>query len=113
MFDDSKPNQLTPAICTEWPAVSTIWLPDVLSQPESIGVPPAPGVPSTTEVLEMLRPGRGGGGGGGATSSLMMVPIAVPSAILAPLGEARLSVSGSLLSSVPSPATCTCTISVV
>jgi len=29
----SKPNQFTPAIWTEWPAESTIWLPEVLNSP--------------------------------------------------------------------------------
>jgi hypothetical protein len=43
----------------------------------------------------------------------MMVPVAVPSAMVAPLGEERLSVSVSSLSTVLSPATCTCTIPVV
>ena len=47
--------------------------------------------------------------GRGAASSLVMVPIAVPSAMVAPLGEASVSVRVSLPSTAVSPLTCTCT----
>src|SRR5260370_41944696 len=97
MLVDSKPNQLTPAICTEWPVLSTIWLPDVLSQP---GAAVPPGLPSTTEVSEMLSVG---GGGGGATSSLTMVPAPEPWAMVAPTGLASVTVKPSLGSTVASP----------
>ena len=98
MLVDSKPNQLTPAICTEWPVLSTIWLPDVLSQPGA--VPPPPGLPSTTEVSEMLSVGRGGGG---AASSLTMVPLPEPWAMVAPTGFVSVTVKPSLASTVESP----------
>ena len=45
--------------------------------------------------------------GSGAASSLVMVPIAVPSAMVAPPGEASVRVSVSLLSTAVSPLTCT------
>src|SRR5207245_7382736 len=77
------------AICTEWPAASMIWLPDVLSQPGAAEV--APAVPSITDVSDMLSPGNCTGGG--ATSSFTMVPIAVACVMVAPFGEARFSVS--------------------
>ena len=47
--------------------------------------------------------------GRGAVSSLVMVPMAVPSATVAPLGVDRVSVRVSLLSTAVSPLTCTCT----
>src|ERR1700730_18809925 len=97
MLVDSKPNQLTPAICTECPVLSTIWLPDVRSQPGA-ALPP-PGLPSTTEVSEMLSVGRGGGG---AASSLTMVPLPDPWAMGAPVGLVSAAVQPSLASTVPS-----------
>ena len=77
-----------------------IWLPEVLNQPGA-APPPAPGLPSTTEASEMLIVGSG------AVSSLVMVPIAVPSAMVAPLGDDSVSVRVSLASTAVSPLTCT------
>ena len=48
----------------------------------------------------MLSVGRGGGG---AVSSLMIVPLPVPSAMVAPVGLASVTVKLSLASTVASP----------
>ena len=47
--------------------------------------------------------------GSGAMSSFVMVPIAVPSTMVAPLGDDKVSVRVSLASTAVSPLTCTCT----
>ena len=61
----------------------------------------APLLPSLTVASATERAGNG------AVSSLVMVPIAVPSAMVAPLGDERASVSVSLASTAVSPDTCT------
>ena len=47
--------------------------------------------------------------GRGAVSSLVMVPIAVPSAMVAPLGDDKRERQGLVASTAVSPLTCTCT----
>jgi hypothetical protein len=91
---DSSPNQLTPAISTGWPALLTIWLPAVLSGPES--APPLLEAPSTAVVLSMLSVGGAAG----------MVPVPIPCAIVAPLGLESTTLNDSAAAIVsPVPAT--------
>ena len=63
----------------------------------------APLLPSLTVASATARVGSG------AVSSLVMVPIAVPSAMVAPLGDDSVRVSVSLASTAVSPDTCTLT----
>ena len=63
----------------------------------------APLLPSLTAASATARVGSG------AASSLVMVPIAVPSAMVAPLGEESVSVRVSLASTAVSPDTWTLT----
>ena len=106
-MEDSKPNQLTPAIWTDRPDESTIWLPEVLSQPEA--PEPVPGSPSITETSEMLRVGKVGG----VVSSFVIVPAPTPSASVAFVGPERTTVKPSLASTTESPMAATWIVFVV
>ncbi len=93
----SAPNQLTPEICTGLPCASTIWLPEVCRKPAAM--PAEPG--SVADASEMLMPGVV------VTSSLVMVPVAVPREMVAPVGLDSATVKVSVGSTAVSPVTLT------